>query len=247
MSTKVLKEGPRGGEYYMRKGKKIYVARPEAAGYEMRRAAQPTTGWKERAPKKGRERARLYDECDAKGKTCFLKPNANMPSQSGFPICPACRDPNVPCSCEVDCGGLTAALVRARQWKYEDVAKRAIDIREKNCPLTEGQIKRQEQIGGRHPFSQNGGARQYDPSLPGVYYEPTGRFSQAYCPQPPPCPQNQPLRYKMRGQTDKYCCRGRPKRRVGPRQANPWIQFLKQHKGQGLSRDELQRMYKQSK
>jgi len=224
MASVQLKQGPKGGLYYVRNGKKIYEKDPESPAYIIRRQAQPTTGWHDRAPKKGHERNRLYDECDAKGKTCFLNP-----SKKGFPICPACRDSDVPCSCEPDCGGITAAYVRARQWGYDDIAKNA------------------QMLKAKYGCGQKSGARgQHDPTLPGVYYEPTGRFSQAYCPQPPPCPQDKPLQYKMRGQ-DKYCCRKHPTRRIGPQKVNPWIEFRKQHKGQQYTLEELRKMYQQSK
>ena len=51
---------------------------------------------------------------------CFL-----IPSEMKFPIC----DKN----CEIDCAGVHAAYVRAREWKYSDVAAKAEKILEKSC------------------------------------------------------------------------------------------------------------------
>lgn len=87
--------------------------------------SETRTNWKEISPRKGKERARIYQECDAKGKQCFLRPDSQNQGKSAFPICPACRDPNVPCSCQPDCKGIVAAKVRARQWKYDEEAARA--------------------------------------------------------------------------------------------------------------------------
>jgi hypothetical protein len=200
-----LSMGPRGGLYYESNGRKVYVNQTGSPQYETRRAAQPTTGWAESAPKKGRERARLFSECDAQGRQCFLRPNKQTPGQSGFPICPACRDPNVPCSCEPDCKGITAAFVRARQWKYEQEAELARQLQDKHNCRTDRYIAATSQR------NQEGGMSK----LPGVLYKSKGRFSQSYCPQPPPCPPFQPLQYKMR-KRDELCCRKRPTRRVGP-------------------------------
>jgi hypothetical protein len=102
-----LLAGPRGGIYYELNGKKVYVKHQEVHN----------TSWKEQSPRKGKERSRIYQECDAKGKQCFLRPDSQNPGQSGYPICSACRDPNVPCSCQPDCKGIVAAKARARQWK----------------------------------------------------------------------------------------------------------------------------------
>jgi hypothetical protein len=83
-----------------------------------------TRGWIGDAPKKGRERHQLKAQC---GDKCFL-----VPESEGFPICPRCVDEK--CSCEVDCRGLTAARIRAKQYKYQELFP-AIDrlIGEKKC------------------------------------------------------------------------------------------------------------------
>lgn len=54
-------------------------------------------------------RKSIYKKCGAK---CFLKPNT-----LGFPICKT--------NCKVNQAGLHAAYVRARQWKYNDIANKA--------------------------------------------------------------------------------------------------------------------------
>ena len=73
-----------------------------------------TRGWAAAAPQKGTERHRLKNEC---GEVCFLKPDSE-----GFPICAALREGQ---GCKVDCRGVTAARVRAAQWKYPKVSKTA--------------------------------------------------------------------------------------------------------------------------
>jgi len=83
-----------------------------------------TRGWKAAAPQKGTERRELMQQC---GEGCFLQPDTE-----GFPICPALREGE---GCGIDCRGVTSALVRARQWGYENVAEEAEAIRkEKGCP-----------------------------------------------------------------------------------------------------------------
>lgn len=72
---------------------------------------RPTRGWALDAPKKGRERHQLKKKCGSK---CFL-----LSETEGFPICSKCD--NNHCSCEIDCRGLTAAKIRAHQYKYTDL------------------------------------------------------------------------------------------------------------------------------
>ncbi len=79
-----------------------------------------TRGWSSDVPKRGSERHLLKKEC---GDKCFL-----MPEDEGFPICPKCFN-NV-CKCEIDCRGLTAAKIRAKQHKYNQVSK-AVETLEK--------------------------------------------------------------------------------------------------------------------
>jgi len=197
---KSLIKGPRGGLYYEINGKRIYVKEPENPSYSFHRKSQPSSGWSQLSPHKGRERARLYSECDRNGKVCFLKPDEKNPGNSGFPICEACRDPNVPCSCNHNCKGIVSAYVRAREWKHDKIAEKARSL--ENTYRCSGSSL------------QKGGFN----TLPGLLYESNGkRFEQNYCPQPPPCPSDKPLRYKMRGR-----------------------------EGKGYSREELLEMYKAS-
>ena len=53
-------------------------------------------------------------------KSCFL-----LPTEMKFPVCDT--------SCKQSCAGLHAAYVRAREWKYDDVAARAAREMEKSC------------------------------------------------------------------------------------------------------------------
>lgn len=190
-----LQRGIRGGLYYERNGRKVYVKQPEEALFQARRSYQPTTGWQEEFPRKGRERADVYQQCDAKGRQCFLRPNRDSPSKSGFPICPSCR--NGPCTCEPVCEGIISAYKRARQWGYEEEAERA------------RQLEQQYHCG--HKYQQKGGL-----SLPGEFYGTSHRFQQAYCPTPPPCMGETPVEYEMRGQSGKKCCRKAAVPRKGP-------------------------------
>lgn len=55
------------------------------------------------------------------GKECFL-----VPDEKKFPVC-------APSSCTFSCAGLHAAYVRAREWKYEEVAAKAARMMEQRC------------------------------------------------------------------------------------------------------------------
>ncbi len=88
-----------------------------------------TRGWAGRAPQKGNERKLLYKEC---GSEAFLLPNHENPGQSKFPI--VARFVKGQKNCEAECGGIQAALIRARQHKYEKVAQTAVHLLEEKCP-----------------------------------------------------------------------------------------------------------------
>ena len=84
-----------------------------------------TRGWAELAPQRGKQRHLLKEKC---GDQCFL-----MPEQQAFPICPKCF--NSICKCELDCRGLTAAKIRAAQYKYHDIVNAANFLEKKvKCP-----------------------------------------------------------------------------------------------------------------
>lgn len=81
--------------------------------------------WKRRAPKRGPEREQMIADC---GRACFL-----MPDERKFPICRKCRVGHR-CTCLPECNGLRAAIMRGRQWGYNDVVQRAIAMRlHMNC------------------------------------------------------------------------------------------------------------------
>lgn len=82
-----------------------------------------TRGWLGRSPSRGRERHQLMAEC---GEKCFLHPEGEK-----FPICPSPRITGGKSVCEADCGGVQAAKIRARQYKYHDVAAKADVLLEK--------------------------------------------------------------------------------------------------------------------
>ena len=86
-----------------------------------------TRGWAARAPQKGRARHILHKQC---GDDAFL-----MPDEEKFPIMAKCGDGKEAdkCECEIDCGGVHSALVRARQWKYPHVADAAERLLRSKC------------------------------------------------------------------------------------------------------------------
>ena len=84
---------------------------PSRHEVSLQRPGNRTKGWGEVAPKRGRARQELYDNC---GDKCFL-----IPENKSFPICAGCDSGN--CACELDCRGLSAAKIRAHQWKYANL------------------------------------------------------------------------------------------------------------------------------
>lgn len=67
----------------------------------------PTRGWS--PSKRITDRRKQKSRCGSK---CFL-----LPSETKFPICDS--------DCTVSCKGVVSAYVRAKQWKYPTVAKKA--------------------------------------------------------------------------------------------------------------------------
>lgn len=107
--------GPRGGRYYTKAGKKVYL-KPTAA------RATPSMGvgrggrvrgWKEAAPKGPTQRREMMARC---GKSCFLEPKT-----LGFPVC-------AKGTCAVDCRGVVAAKARAAQYKHQGAYNRAVTL-----------------------------------------------------------------------------------------------------------------------
>lgn len=82
-----------------------------------------TRGWAAAAPQRGRPRKELMKKC---GRKCFL-----YPEQLKFPICRKCYQGK--CDCAIDCRGVTAAKVRAREWKYPQIAEAATEIERQKC------------------------------------------------------------------------------------------------------------------
>jgi len=94
-----------------------------ATTYKTDGRGRPTRGWALDAPKKGTERHQLKKEC---GDKCFL-----LPETEGFPICPKCVDAT--CNCQIDCRGLTAAKMRAHQYKYTDLYDNIDQLMREKC------------------------------------------------------------------------------------------------------------------
>lgn len=81
----------------------------------------PVKGWSKKAPKTKKERIKLLEKC---GEKCFLKP-----SMLKFPICDKKTQKK---SCKLSCKGLLSAKIRAKQWGYEDVYKKADNLIKKH-------------------------------------------------------------------------------------------------------------------
>lgn len=90
------------------------------------RRGASTRGWAARAPRQGRQRQHLHEQC---GDSAFLLPEAQK-----FPLMAKCGHGLGECECKIDCGGVQAAYQRARQHKYEHVAQSARRILRERCP-----------------------------------------------------------------------------------------------------------------
>jgi hypothetical protein len=73
------------------------------------------TSWTQKAPMRVSQRQKVMAEC---GPSCFLQPET-----LGFPVC------NKKPPCAYNRKGITAAYVRAREWKHEDVVKAVKKLR----------------------------------------------------------------------------------------------------------------------
>ena len=89
-----------------------------------------TRGWSARAPQRGRPRETLQKVC---GDAAFL-----LPDEKKFPIMAKCGAGNeaAKCQCSIDCGGVLAALIRARQYGYSNIAEAAKTILDQKCRKT---------------------------------------------------------------------------------------------------------------
>ena len=86
-----------------------------------RSKSSATRGWGKKSPKLISQRRKMLEKCGSK---CFL-----LPSKLKFPIC----DKN---TCKVNCKGVVAAKVRAGEWKYKGVQKKANRmINSRSCTL----------------------------------------------------------------------------------------------------------------
>ena len=88
--------------------KRSSVKRRSSASRKRSSPKKVFDSWSKHAPKKTSERKELMKKC---GKKCFLKPD-----KMKFPVCRK--------DCSVDCKGLVAARIRARQWNYPEVDKK---------------------------------------------------------------------------------------------------------------------------
>lgn len=131
--------GPLGGRYYFTdKGFKVYIkdgtsrkkspTKAKSAKspkrvkskdlspkpLSNRQKSSATRGWGDVKPHSRPERQALFDRCPE----CFLKPETKQ-----FPVCNKKSTDCIP-----DCRGIVAAKIRANQWKYMDVAKKAENL-----------------------------------------------------------------------------------------------------------------------
>lgn len=118
--SETLKDVPKSRKAKRERLKKEIKRKGEGRG-------SPTRGWRAAAPQKGNERKKLYKKC---GEACFLEPDESTPGQSGFPICAALREKQ---GCKIDCRGLMAAKIRARQYKHKKVADFAEKLYQEKC------------------------------------------------------------------------------------------------------------------
>jgi len=99
----------------VKKSRKIIVKKEKKSKKSSKRSkrslASATRGWKKMNPKNISTRREMMSKC---GRKCFL-----MPDELKFPICSKSG------SCKLNCRGVVSAKVRAGQWKYKSVMKKA--------------------------------------------------------------------------------------------------------------------------
>ena len=81
-------------------------------------------GWAVESPRRGTERHQLHQQC---GDGAFL-----LPESEKFPVVAACRGGDH-CDCAISCKAVQAAYIRARQWHYDEVAEKALQLRKEKC------------------------------------------------------------------------------------------------------------------
>jgi hypothetical protein len=105
--------GPKGGKYTLKNRKKTYLKLTP----HLRKSA--TRGWKHASPHRKSERTTMLTKC---GRKCFLKPD-----KLKFPVC--AYKPRI--SCKPTCKGIISAKIRASQYGYGDVVRKAEAYRKK--------------------------------------------------------------------------------------------------------------------
>jgi hypothetical protein len=107
------------------KTRKALIAKTEKlvkSAEKNERRGSRTRGWAVSAPQRGKERKELLMTC---GEKCFL-----MPNEKKFPVCAATR---VSKECKYDCRGIISAKIRAKQYKYPEVAALAEKLEKMYC------------------------------------------------------------------------------------------------------------------
>jgi len=103
------------------------ISRASKSSTRGRGRGSRSRGWGKAAPRRGRPRHSLMKKC---GKKCFL-----LPEHEGFPVCASLESSrrSGSGSCDIDCRGVQAAYVRARQYGYKNVAKAARKLYDEKC------------------------------------------------------------------------------------------------------------------
>jgi len=111
-----LHRGPRGGQYYLRKGQKVYVKpgkKPARGAKKYVKTVGKAQHWGDIKPYTVGERRELLEKC---GPNCYFLPHEKRGKKAypKYPICPKCVKHR--CTCKPNCLGLRAAMIRARQY-----------------------------------------------------------------------------------------------------------------------------------
>lgn len=105
--------------------RRMRVSRSSRSSTRGKGRGSRTRGWGKVAPKRGKQRNRLMSDCGSK---CFLDP-----SHKAFPVCAKVTGRKSRGSCELDCRGIEAAIIRAGQWGYKDIERNARKLYQMKC------------------------------------------------------------------------------------------------------------------
>ena len=140
--------GPRGGKYYLRKGRKVYLKSLKKLTRSKGTKKSPKD-WALEAPITPYQKEELIDRC---GPKCFLELNVEDLGRSKYPICKKCRQGH--CDCHYDCRGLSEAYKQAKRVDDQLIADRAqLYIKQiAKCPSQRGGNRRSGMPGTSNPW-----------------------------------------------------------------------------------------------